>query len=93
MRFSAVCNSLLLQYYCSLQELVGLALTLVLGLELTYLQFRREVEKQTEVEKHLDEMFSRIVDQEEMVLKAVCLSGQVREPPENFLGDCCADFS
>ena len=30
MRFSAVCDSLLLQYCCSLRELVGLALTLVL---------------------------------------------------------------
>ena len=45
MRFSAVCNSLLLQYCCSLRELVGLALALVLEFELTYLQFRREVEK------------------------------------------------
>ena len=35
-RFSAVCNSLLLQYCCSLQELVGLALTLVLESKLTY---------------------------------------------------------
>ena len=93
MRFSAVCNSLLLQYCCSLQELVGLALALVLELELTYLQFRREVEKREEVKKHLDEMFSRAADQEEMVSKVVCLSEQVRESPENFLGDCCADFS
>ena len=45
MRFSAVCDLLLLQYCCSLRELVGLALTLVLEFELTYLQFRREVEK------------------------------------------------
>ena len=44
MRFSAVCNSLLLQYCCSLQELVGLALALVLEFKLTYLQFRREVD-------------------------------------------------
>ena len=51
------------------------------------------MEKRKEVEKHLDEMFSRIIDQEEMVSKAVHLSEQVREPPENFLGDCCADFS
>ena len=93
MRFSAVCDSLLLQYCCSLRELVGLALALVLEFELTYLQFRREVEKRKEVKKGLDEMFSRIVDQEEMVLKAVRLSEQVREPPENFLEDCCADSS
>ena len=48
---------------------------------------------QKEVEKHVDEIFSRIIDQEEMVSKAVCLSEQVREPPENLLEDCCADFS
>ena len=93
MRSPAVCDLLLLQYCCSLQELVGLALALVLEFELTYLQFRREVEKQKEVEKHLDEMFSRIVHQEEMVSKAVRLSEQVREPPENLLEDRCADFS
>ena len=81
------------QYCCSLQGLIGLALTLVLEFELTYLQFRREVEKRKEVEKRLDEMFSRIVDQEEMVLKVVHLSEQVREPPKNLLEDCCADFS
>ena len=51
------------------------------------------MEKRKEVKKCLDEMFSRIVDQEEMVLKAVRSPEQVREPPENFLGDCCADFS
>ena len=45
MIFSAVCDLLLLQSCCSLQELVGLALALVLEFELTYLQFRREVEK------------------------------------------------
>ena len=54
MRFSAVCDSLLLQYCCSLRELVDLALALVLEFELTYLQFRREVEKRKEVKKHLD---------------------------------------
>ena len=51
------------------------------------------MEKRKEVEKCLDEMFSRIIDQEEMVLKAICLSEQVREPPENLLEDHCADFS
>ena len=44
------------------------------------------MEKQKEVEKRLDEMFSRIVDQEEMVSKAVRLSEQVGEPSENLLG-------
>ena len=51
------------------------------------------MEKQKEVEKCLDEMFSRIIDQEEMVLKAVHLFEQVREPPENLLEDRCAYFS
>jgi len=51
-----------------------------LSVELTYLQFRREVGKRKEVEMRLDEMFSRIADQDEMILKVVRLSEQVSEP-------------
>ena len=43
------------------------------------------MEKQKEVEMQFDEIFSRIIDQEEMVLKAVHLLEQVREPLESFL--------